>query len=94
VIGDHSVLPEVTKPFYHEKFCRLPESYQPNDPMHRPKPRHVTREQLGLPEDAFIFASFNGNRKIKDDKLATVVQTHAAGPYSDTQIQADIQSIK
>ncbi|MGO7426293.1 POTRA domain-containing protein, partial [Rhizobium ruizarguesonis] len=37
---------------------------------------------------------FNGNRKIKDDKLATVVQTHAAGPYSDTQIQADIQSIK
>lgn len=37
---------------------------------------------------------FNGNRKIKDDKLATIVQTHAAGPYSDTQIQADIQSIK
>ncbi|WP_337269864.1 outer membrane protein assembly factor BamA [Oryzifoliimicrobium ureilyticus] len=37
---------------------------------------------------------FNGNRKIKDDKLAAVVKTHAAGPYSDAQIQADIQSIK
>ncbi|MFB2603578.1 POTRA domain-containing protein, partial [Rhizobium phaseoli] len=37
---------------------------------------------------------FNGNRKIKDDKLATIVQTHAAGPYSDTQIQSDIQAIK
>ncbi|MBX4872760.1 MULTISPECIES: outer membrane protein assembly factor BamA [Rhizobium] len=37
---------------------------------------------------------FNGNRKIKDDKLATIVQTRAAGPYSDTQIQSDIQAIK
>lgn len=37
---------------------------------------------------------FNGNRKIKDDKLAAVVQTHAAGPYSDAQIKADIQAIK
>jgi outer membrane protein insertion porin family len=26
---------------------------------------------------------FNGNRKVKDDKLAAVVKTHAAGPYSD-----------
>jgi outer membrane protein insertion porin family len=37
---------------------------------------------------------FNGNRKVKDDKLASVVQTHAAGPYSDAQIQADIAAIK
>ncbi|QWW68388.1 glycosyl transferase [Rhizobium sp. WYJ-E13] len=64
VIGDHSVLPDVAKPFYHEKFLRMPESYQPNDPANRPRPQPVTREQLGLPEDAFIFASFNGNRKI------------------------------
>lgn len=64
VIGDHSVLPDVAKPFYHEKFLRMPESYQPNDPANRPQPQPVTREQLGLPENAFIFASFNGNRKI------------------------------
>lgn len=64
VIGDHSVLPDIAKPFYHEKFLRLPESYQPNDPANRPRPQPVTREQLGLPENAFIFASFNGNRKI------------------------------
>lgn len=64
VIGDHSVLPDIAKPFYHEKFLRLPESYQPNDPANRPRPQPVTREQLGLPENTFIFASFNGNRKI------------------------------
>jgi len=37
---------------------------------------------------------FNGNRKIKDDKLAALVQTHAAGPYDEAKIQADIASIK
>jgi outer membrane protein insertion porin family len=37
---------------------------------------------------------FNGNRKIKDDKLQGIVQTHAAGPYSESQVQSDIQTIK
>lgn len=37
---------------------------------------------------------FNGNRKIKDDKLAAVVKTQPSGPYSEAQVQADIQAIK
>ncbi|MGV1802213.1 outer membrane protein assembly factor BamA [Agrobacterium vitis] len=37
---------------------------------------------------------FNGNRKIKDDKLSTVVQTQPLGPYSQELIQADINRIK
>ncbi|MGF9691212.1 MULTISPECIES: outer membrane protein assembly factor BamA [unclassified Rhizobium] len=37
---------------------------------------------------------FNGNRKIKDDKLTTVVQTQPLGPYSDALISADIQRLK
>lgn len=37
---------------------------------------------------------FNGNRKIKDDKLQAVVQTQPLGPYSDAIIQADIQRLK
>ncbi len=37
---------------------------------------------------------FNGNRKIKDEKLAVVVQTQAMSPYSQAQIDADIQRIK
>jgi predicted O-linked N-acetylglucosamine transferase (SPINDLY family) len=64
IIGDHLVLPDHSKPHFHEKFCRLPECYQPNDPLYRPKPGPATRAQHGLPEDAFVYASFNGNRKI------------------------------
>ena len=37
---------------------------------------------------------FNGNRKIKDDKLAGVVQTRSLGPFNEQLIQSDIQTIK
>ncbi|MDP9837765.1 putative O-linked N-acetylglucosamine transferase (SPINDLY family) [Neorhizobium huautlense] len=70
VIGDHSVLPDKAKPHYWEKFCRLPESYQPNNP-HQPlaQPDMFTRADAELPPDAFVFASFNATRKIS---IATI----------------------
>ena len=37
---------------------------------------------------------FNGNHKLKDEKLAAAVQSHAMGAYSETQVQADIASMK
>ena len=37
---------------------------------------------------------FNGNHKIKDDKLAGVVQTRPQGAFNDATIQADIDAIK
>lgn len=37
---------------------------------------------------------FNGNRKIKDDKLQDIVQTQAQGPYSESLITADIERIR
>lgn len=64
VIGDHYVLPDSSKPHYYEKFVRLPDTYQPNDPVNRPLAKQMSRADVGLPEDAFVFASFNANRKI------------------------------
>ncbi|MES5098290.1 glycosyl transferase [Agrobacterium sp. BA1120] len=63
-VGDHYVLPDSSKPHYYEKFARLPETYQPNDPVNRPLAKQISRAEAGLPEDAFVFASFNANRKI------------------------------
>lgn len=37
---------------------------------------------------------FNGNRKIKDDKLTTLVQTQPLGPYSEGLISSDIARIR
>lgn len=37
---------------------------------------------------------FNGNRKIKDEKLATIVRTRSLGPYSEATAESDIRAIK
>lgn len=37
---------------------------------------------------------FNGNRKIKDDKLSGIVQTQPLGPYSQAMVNADIERIR
>ncbi|KNY17010.1 outer membrane protein assembly protein YaeT [Shinella sp. SUS2] len=36
----------------------------------------------------------NGNRKIKDEKLAPVLRSQSLGPYSETAIEADKQAIR
>lgn len=64
VIGDPIVLPESSRPHYHEKFCLMPESYQANDNRFRPLPAPSTRKAQGLPEDRLVFGAFNGLRKI------------------------------
>lgn len=64
VIGDRFVLPDGVAPDWPEKFCRLPETYQPNDPVHRPRITPVSRSDFGLLADRFVFASFNHHRKI------------------------------
>lgn len=65
VLTDEVVTPETSRPFYHEKFCLLPDSYQANDNVTRPLPSATPRSVLGLPEDRIVFASFNAHRKIK-----------------------------
>lgn len=64
VISDPIVTPDSSKPFYHEKLCRLPECYQANDNLYRLLPPASSRVELGLPQDAFVLASFNVVRKI------------------------------
>jgi hypothetical protein len=64
IIGDRFVTPDTSAPFYHEKFVRLPDTYQPNDPDFRAKPAMALRFLFQLPADKFVFASFNTPRKI------------------------------
>lgn len=51
---------------------------------------NVTVSENGLINEVV----FNGNRKIKDEKLVGLVQTRSMGPLNDTAIQSDIQTIK
>lgn len=67
VIADKSVISSGTEIFFTEKPVYLPASYQVNDST-RPLPRVTsTRADLGLPQNAFVFCSFNAPYKIQPD---------------------------
>jgi predicted O-linked N-acetylglucosamine transferase (SPINDLY family) len=67
ILSDSIVTPPESAKFYHEKFCLLPECYQPNDNLRRSLPPPKTRAHLGLPKDRFIFNSSNIIRKISPE---------------------------
>jgi protein O-GlcNAc transferase len=62
MLADRVVIPENEQHHYSEKIVYLPDSYLPND-SRRPIPDFPTREQAGLPETGFVFASFNNSYK-------------------------------
>jgi len=64
IIADPVIIPEADERFYAEKVVRLPGSYQVNDSERAVSTKTFTRASLGLPEDAFVFCSFNNNYKI------------------------------
>ena len=88
IIGDRIVTPDASAPHFGETFCRLPESYMPNDPTVRPLPEERERKALGLPEDKFVFASFNAPKKITPRVIAVWARILAAAPESVLWINA------
>jgi protein O-GlcNAc transferase len=64
IIADRVVIPVADQQFYSENVVYLPGSYQPND-NRRPRPaaRTSSRDE-GLPEQGFVFCSFNNAYKI------------------------------
>jgi predicted O-linked N-acetylglucosamine transferase (SPINDLY family) len=63
VIADDWIIPEGFEHYYSEKVVRLP-CYQPNDRKRLIAPHRPSRAEVGLPEDAFVFCSFNGAQKL------------------------------
>ncbi|MBO0733447.1 MAG: tetratricopeptide repeat protein [Methylocapsa sp.] len=64
VIADPIVLPVDQQAFYNEKIVHLPHCYQPNDTKRLIADLTPTRAQCGLPEQGFVFCSFNNTYKI------------------------------
>ncbi|WP_028749785.1 hypothetical protein [Rhizobium mesoamericanum] len=62
IIADEHIIPPDHEIYYSEKVLRIP-CNQPVDRKRQIAPR-PERAEVGLPEDAFIFACFNGMQKI------------------------------
>ena len=62
LIADDVVVPPEHEIYYSEKIVRLP-CYQPNDRKRVVSTRRPTRQEVGLPENTFVFCSLNGMQK-------------------------------
>ncbi|QDC71082.1 tetratricopeptide repeat protein [Candidatus Methylopumilus universalis] len=62
LIADKTIIPEELKQFYSEKILYL-ETYQCNDTKKQISSKLFTKEALGLPQEGFIFCSFNYSYK-------------------------------
>ena len=67
IIADKVLIPQDFQPYYSEKVVYLPNSYQVNDRKRVISEKQYTRQELGLPEDSFVFCCFNNNYKITPD---------------------------
>ena len=64
LIADYTLIPEDKRQHYTEKIVYLPNSYQANMKHRVISDKIITRQEMGLPENAFVFCSFNNNYKI------------------------------
>ena len=64
VLTDRIVTPLSHEQFYSEKFVYLPHTYQPNDNQQKISNKKMSRSEFGLPQDGFVFSSFNQPYKL------------------------------
>jgi predicted O-linked N-acetylglucosamine transferase (SPINDLY family) len=90
VIADRYLIPDNELPFYTEKPLYLPKTFQSSD-RQRPVGPLPTRTQCGLPEDAFVFCSFNNNYKFTEEVFDAWMRILHAVPDSVLWLLADNQ---
>ncbi|MEQ1715200.1 MAG: tetratricopeptide repeat protein [Hyphomicrobium sp.] len=64
ILADAVVAPLAHQPQYSEQIIHLEHCYQPNDRHRKIDAGAVTRAACGLPDEGFVFCSFNNNFKL------------------------------
>ncbi len=65
IITDRIVTPEEHSLFYSEKFVFMPHCYMVNDNTQEISDKKLLKKDFDLPDDCFVFCSFNQNYKIE-----------------------------
>jgi predicted O-linked N-acetylglucosamine transferase (SPINDLY family) len=82
LIADPIVIPSESRRWFVEKIVCLPGCYQPNDSKREIAARSISRREAGLPDEAFVFCCFNGNRKLGPDVFDAWSRILSATPGS------------
>ena len=102
IIADETVIPEDHKPHYIEKVLHLPGCYLPTDPEVTISERTPTRAEMSLPENGFVFCSFNHNHKITPPVFdswmrilsqvpASILWLTKSSPYAEANLRKEAQ---
>lgn len=70
IVSDRFVTPDSSTPYYTERFCRLPHTYQCNDRKRFAASEPGTRAMHGLPDDKVVFGVFNQSYKVDRESFA------------------------
>jgi predicted O-linked N-acetylglucosamine transferase (SPINDLY family) len=88
IIADRYVMPPEYLPYCTERPIYLKHCYQSSD-RKRPVGARPTRAQVGLPEEGFVFCSFNNNHKYTQQMFDAWMRILAAVPGSVLWLLAD-----
>ena len=88
MLADRFVMPPELLPYCTEKPLYLPHCYQVSD-RQRQVAAPPDRARYGLPEEAFVYCSFNNNHKFTADVFGSWMRTLAAVPGSVLWLRAD-----
>lgn len=94
IVADPVVVPMSHQECYDERIVHLPHCYQPNDRQRRIADEPVTRARFGLPEDAFVFCSFNNIYKLDPTVFGIWMRLLAGVPNSVLWILGKEQSCR
>ncbi|MDZ4850429.1 MAG: tetratricopeptide repeat protein [Pirellulaceae bacterium] len=82
MIVDHFIAPCEHQPYYAEQLVHLPGCYQVNDSQRSISKVLPSRRECSLPEDAFVFCSFNNTYKITSAMFDVWMRLLRANPNS------------
>ena len=82
IITDKIVTPPSYQKYYTEKFAYLPTCYQINDNKREIANIQYSRDEWGLPRNAFVFCCFNQNSKINKETFTSWVKILKKTPNS------------
>ena len=69
IVADKHLIPPENHKYFNEKTLYLPNTYMPTDDGRELSEKQMTRSDMGLPDDAFVFCCFNNNYKISSSEF-------------------------
>ena len=69
IVADDTIIPAFHQIHYIENVAYLPHSYMVDDSKRVASTRIFTRQECGLPENAFVFCSFNNSYKLNEEMI-------------------------